>query len=139
MSLPSQHQWPSIERFFDQFFTPASLEDKGNMLSPRVDITDKGDALEIIADLPGVKKEDVRVQVYNGVLSIEAQTQSEKTTEQDKVIRKERYSGHFSRQFNLGPNIGEHDIVAQFSDGVLKLTVPKLAHKAPEARQISIK
>ena len=78
---------------------------------------------EITADLPGVDKDDLSVTLDNGVLTIEASTEEEKTEEEDgKVIRKERRSGKFMRSFNLGADVKESDINAKFKNGVLKLT-----------------
>ncbi|PJF33196.1 MAG: Hsp20/alpha crystallin family protein, partial [Phototrophicales bacterium] len=93
MSLIPRSSVFDIEKAFDRLFDPSPLNTMTNgIAAPRVDIKEKDDQFEITAELPGIKKEDVHVQLHNGVLSIEAETNDEKTEEKDgKVIRKERY------------------------------------------------
>jgi HSP20 family protein len=129
-----------MDKLFDNFFHPRVQDDNdGFLLSPRVDIKDKEDHFEIIAELPGVKKEDLKVTVHEGMLTIEASRNEEKTVENaGKIIRQERYSGNYQRSFSIGNNIHESDIKARFEDGLLTLTAPKLEVSQPSARQIEV-
>ena len=89
------------------------------------------DAYTVEMNLPGVKKENVKIELKDGYLIVNASTKSE-TTEEDKktkYIRKERYSGSGSRTFYVGKDLTQEDIKAKFEDGVLKLTVPKIEKK----------
>jgi len=130
-----------MDKVFDNFFTPSrfgTVEDKA-FFSPHVDIVDKKDHYEIKADLPGVKKEDLKVNLESGVLTIEASHKEEKSEEKDgKVIRKERRTGRFLRSFSLGENVQDKDIKADFKDGVLTIMAPKSKPELPKARQISV-
>jgi len=138
MSLLPREQWFDMDNFFDNFFSSKHKGDNKSFFAPRVDITDKEDHYEILAELPGVKKEDVSVQLHDGVLTIEAKTSEETKSEKDKVIRKERRSGFFSRSFTVGNNVSANDIHAKFEDGLLKLSAPKVRDTEQEQRRINI-
>ena len=138
MSLLPREQWFDMDSFFDNFFGRKHKSEGEQFFSPRVDIIDKDDHYEIIAELPSVKKDDVSVQLHDGVLTIEARTSEETESEKDKVIRKERRSGFFSRSFTVGRNVSEQDIHAKFEDGLLKLSAPKLEQAEQHKRRINI-
>jgi HSP20 family protein len=140
MTLIPRDSLFDLDNLFNHFFTPTVAKELDNeFFSPRVDIKEAKDKYEIIADLPGVAKDDLSVTLENGVLSIEASTSEETSEEKDgKVIRKERRSGKYMRSFNLGGDIHEEDISASFKDGVLSLTVPKAEESVPEPRQIEV-
>lgn len=145
MNLIPRDTWRDMDKMFDSFFTPGfpsngfMLDNDRSFFSPQVDIVDKNDHYEIKADLPGMKKEDLHVNLENGVLTIEASHHDEKTEEHEgKVIRKERRTGHFMRSFSLGDNVQDNDIKAEFKDGVLTIIAPKMQLETPKARQISI-
>lgn len=140
MSLVPRNNWFDIEKAFGSFFEPSSLQARtSGVAAPKVDIRDKEDHFEITAELPGVKKEDVHVHLDNGVLTIETESNDEKTEEKDGVvIRRERYSGKMVRSFTLGPGVSEADIKAGFENGLLTLEVPKKSPELPKARRILI-
>ena len=140
MSLIPRDSLFDLDNLFNHFWSPAvSKEMTADFFSPRVDIKEKKGKYEITADLPGVNNEDLSVTLDNGVLTIEASTEEEKTEEDGKVIRKERRSGKFMRSFNLGSDIKESDIKAKFKNGVLKLTVPTSEKQAAEPKRIDVK
>lgn len=139
MSLLPREQWFDMDNFFDNFFTHKAKNEDKSFFSPRVDITEKGDHYEILAELPGVKKEDINVQLHDGLLTIEASTKEEHKSEKDRVIRQERRSGFFSRSFTVGNNVLAEDIHAKFEDGLLILSAPKQIEQEQEKRRISIK
>ena len=129
-----------LDRFFDRFWSPSVQKEMGEgFFSPRIDITDKDDHYEISAELAGVKKDDIHVTLEDGILTLKASVNTEKTDEKEgKVIRKERMSGSYLRSFNVGKGVTESDINAKFEDGVLELTVPKKAEQAPEKKRVEI-
>ncbi|MDE6015987.1 MAG: Hsp20/alpha crystallin family protein [Acetatifactor sp.] len=125
---------PSIfgENLFDDFFGFAyptrnfQRVDIGEIMKTDVRESDTGYELDI--SLPGYKKEDVKAELKDGYLTINASTSldnDEKDEKTGKYIRRERYSGSCSRSFYVGKNMTEEDIKAKFEDGVLKLSVPK--------------
>lgn len=140
MSLLPRDNLFDIDRFFGDFWTPAKSEQRsGSFFAPRVDIREKGKHYEITAELPGVDKKDIQVHVHNGVLTIEAELrQEDKEEKEGRVIRQERRYGRFQRSFDLGGEVHEEDIKAQFKDGVLTLEAPKVEETAPRQRRIEV-
>ncbi len=97
----------------------------------RTDVHEKDGKYVMDIDLPGFKKEDVKISLYNGNLTISAE-KHESDEEKDakgNLIRQERYSGSCSRSFYVGDNIREEDIQASFNDGILTISVPTEEHK----------
>lgn len=139
MSLLPRENFSGFESLFDNFF-PSRVQSEKNPFSPKVDIHEKDKHYEILADLPGVKKEDINVSLQHGVLSIEATMNDENTEEKDgKVIRRERHSGSFMRSFNVGNTIHQEDINASFENGVLKIVAPKVEEAASNHKKIDIR
>ena len=102
----------------------------------KTDIRDVDGNYELDVDLPGFKKDEIKVQLKDGYLNIQA-TREEKKDEKDekgKYVRRERYTGTCNRSFYVGPNIKHEDIHAKYEDGILKLSVPKKAPKAVEEK-----
>lgn len=142
MNLIPRDSLFDLDTFFNGFqgLTPKSVGEEGSFFAPRVDVHSKRNKYVIDAELPGVRKDDLRVNFENGVLSIEAEMKDETSEEEDgKVIRRERRFGQFSRSFHLGEDISDADIKASFKDGVLKLEIPKATPTKPEKRQIEVK
>jgi HSP20 family protein len=107
----------------------------------KVDVKEESDRYVLEADIPGVKKENLKVEARDGVLTIganyDAQTEA-RDTDGDRYIYRERRTGSFSRVFNI-EGIDEDGITAKFENGVLTLTVPKKeAKKLPEKHLIQI-
>jgi len=103
----------------------------------RVDVQENNKAYEVHAELPGVKKEDIHVDIDGAVVSISAERKQEKEVrEGERVLRNERYFGKVSRSFQLALEIDESQAVARYNDGVLELTLPKKA--AVVAKRVSI-
>ena len=134
------------DSFFNDFFFPVKMrgdaagQGDNAVIAPRIDIEDIDDAYVVTADLPGVNKDDINVSIKDGVLTLQAKTDTETKDEQEgKVIRRERHVGHYMRRLNLGSDIDQTDVVADFSDGVLNLRIPKLEPKQPESHRISIR
>jgi len=100
--------------------------------SIKVDVREAGDAYTVMAELPGMKKEDIHVQIDGSVLSISA----EQIKEGERVLRTERSFGKVSRSFDLGNDVDDAHAAAKFVDGVLELTLPKKA--GPQAKQLEI-
>lgn len=130
-----------FDHFFNHFRHPVvSKEPEDSFFSPKVDIKETKKNYEIIADLPGVDKENLTITLDKGVLTISASKSDEKTEEEEgKIVRRERHSGSYMRRFDLGPAIKDSDIDAEFKNGVLKLTVPKAEEVAPESKRIEVR
>lgn len=103
----------------------------------KTDIKESDAAYEMDIDLPGFKKEDVSAKLENGYLTISASKGVDKEEKNDEgvYIRRERYTGECSRTFYIGEAVKQEDIKARFEDGILKVTVPKVAPKQVEEKK----
>jgi HSP20 family protein len=139
MNLVPRRSVFDIDNFFDDFFAPAQRQAGASFFSPRVDVKDNKDHVEISAELPGVKKEDIDVTLENGVLTLTAESrQEDKEEKEGRLVRQERRYGKYMRSFDLGSGVKDKDIKAHFENGVLTLTAPKAPEKQPESRRIQI-
>jgi HSP20 family protein len=141
MALVPRRSIFDSDGLFGDFFMPQvpDREVAQSFFTPRVDIKDNDDHYEITAELPGVAKEDIHITLSDGVLTLEAESnQEDKEEKEGKIIRQERRYGKFMRSFNLGPEVHEEDISADFRDGLLALRAPKLKEVPPSQRRIQI-
>ncbi len=134
--LPATIRSNLFDEIFDDFEGGLNtLKRMGAQKAPlmRTDIKETDTGYEFDVELPGAKKEDVKAHLADGYLVVSAEMKGESSDgEEGKFIRRERYFGSFSRSFFVGEEITEDDIKAKFSDGVLKICVPK---KEPEKAQ----
>ncbi|MCK5833999.1 Hsp20/alpha crystallin family protein [bacterium] len=93
--------------------------------APGVDIKETTDALEVIAEIPGMKKEEISVSMHEGVLSISGEKKMEERKETESWHRNERIFGSFQRSFYIPSEIDQSKILASYKDGVLKVVLPK--------------
>ena len=104
----------------------------------KMDIHEHDDHYEVDIDLPGFKKEEIKLQLNNGFITVSAMKEHEQE-QKGRAIRKERYSGSMQRSFYVGEQITEEDIKAKYEHGVLRLDVKrKDAPKIPEKKTIMI-
>ena len=113
-----------LDDFFDDF-APMTKMGKFDM---KCDIYEKGGNVHIELDAPGYDKNDIKLDVDDGILTIEAHKDEEKEDKEKNYYRKERVYGSFKRQFTVG-NIDTNKIDAKFNNGVLKVTFPKEVKK----------
>ena len=139
--------FPSVFRnnFFDDFndfmdFPTVTRKSTGTIM--KSDVKDAGEHFELDMDLPGFKKEDVKLQLKDGVLKVSATTKTvnEEKDANGKYIRRERFQGTCERSFYVGETLTEEDIKAKFADGVLSVIVPKKEAKPQieESKYIAI-
>lgn len=123
------------EMFRDPFLT------EGEAKLMKTDIKEKKDKYLINIDLPGYEKENIKIEIEDGYLTVHATTDSQKEEkEEGKFVRKERYLGECSRSFYIGENIKEEDIKASLKNGTLHLEIPKKEKEKtlPEKKYIPI-
>ena len=113
-----------LDDFFDDF-VPMPKMPKNEM---KCYIYEKGGRVHIELDVPGFNKEDVKVDLDDGILTIAATKHEDKEEKEKNYYRKERLFGSFKRQFNVG-NFKENEIDAKFNNGVLKISFPKEEQK----------
>ena len=131
-----QNYFDLFDPFFNDFFGLDRNVKRNEVM--KTDIIDHDDSYEMKIDLPEIKKEDIKMSLDNGYLTIEAKVEKN-TDENDKYIRKERYYGEYERSYYVGDNITENDIEAKLLDGVLTLNIKKIEPKTPEKKYIEIK
>jgi HSP20 family protein len=129
-----------VESMFQDFFAPLAQggrwADEG-MGVPRLDVRETDKAFEIQADLPGVKKEDIKVSIDGPRVTIEGECQqANEQREGEQVVYSERSTRRYQRSFNLPSEVDDAAAEARLEDGVLKLTLPKKTGGA--ARRLTI-
>jgi HSP20 family protein len=107
--------------------------------SPRVDIAETDKEFIIKVEIPGVNKEDVKVTVENGALTIRGERKQEKEEKNKRFHRVERFYGSFTRSFPLPENVDGTKIDASFKDGMLNLQIPKTAESKPKVIDVTVK
>lgn len=127
-----------LDDFFRGFFVrPVELGTQGETPSVKIDVKEKESTYLVHAELPGMKKEDIHVNIDGAVVSISAERKQEKDVKEgERVLRTERYFGKVSRSFQLGQDIDEAQASAKFTDGVLELALPKKV--AAKAKRLAI-
>ena len=129
-----------IDRFFNEampaFGNEFGVEFFGNNSYPKVDVTDHGDKIVIEAEIPGLTKDDVSVDLEERVLTISGGKRDTKLDENARYIRKELKRSSFKRSFKLGDNMKVSEIEADFNNGLLNVTVPK--REKDEPRKVKI-
>jgi HSP20 family protein len=104
--------------------------------SPTVDIRETGDALLVQAELPGIEKKNVHLEVKDGVLTLSGERRYEKDVKDENVHRVERAYGRFSRSFSLPRNVDANKVDASMKNGVLEVRLPKSESSKPKAINI---
>ena len=127
----------SLMDLFDEFERSVFGENGRRLPAFSTDIKDEGDHYLLEAELPGFQKEDIDLDVKDGVLTISASHQESNETKRDNYLCRERRSGSFSRSFNLD-GIQEDGITASYNNGVLELNLPKRQEVLPQSRKIAI-
>ncbi len=107
--------------------------------APAVDIHDTGEGFVVTADLPGVKKEDIVIDLKDGTLTIKGEKKFEEKVPKENYIRIERSYGRFVRSFSLPNNVDAEKIKATFNNGILDLQIPKKEEAKPKQITIDVK
>jgi len=135
-----------LDRIFNQMLTQSFspdvlLEPQGDVTArrwmPAVDIRETTDSLLLVAELPGMTREDVQITLENNVLSIAGERKFEKDVQGESYHRLERTFGTFARSFSLPANVKTDKVEAVFKDGILTVTLPKVEEAKP--RRVEIK
>ena len=145
MLMPSIFGESLFDDFFDDFHyphrpaRPAKVPEVSIM---KTDIKENEAGYDLAIELPGYKKEDMKLELKDGYLTINAEIKHDNDEKDEKgsFIRRERYYGKSSRSFYVGEAVTEEDIKAKYEDGILKISVPKkeLKPAVEEAKYISI-
>ena len=123
-------------RLFDNFFYPSLRRDPEEVdwnWNPVVDIYENEGTYVVTAEIPGVDKKDIEIDVKDRILKLKGERSSDKERKDDHYYRRERCFGKFERTFSLPDNVNPDSIEASFKDGVLKLEIPKPEESKPKS------
>lgn len=134
---------PSIfgENLFDNFMENFAFPDMDKVLYGnsarnlmKTDVKEKDAGYEVDIDLPGFKKDEIKMQLQNGYLTVNASKEAsrDEKNEGGSYVRRERYAGSMSRSFYVGDHVTEQDIHPKYEDGILTFHIPKAQRKAVE-------
>lgn len=144
MSYINMNPWKSFEEASRRFNEFANEIQKGATFefggfTPRADIYEDKDSYVLIVEIPGMKKEDVKVTINeDGLLVIKGKSAPTENRENVSILRSERNFGEFSRAFTLPDDLDKSNISAKFNNGLLKLRINKITPPAPKEIEISI-
>jgi HSP20 family protein len=129
-----------MDRLFDDFFglTPAKREGAVSLWAPAVDVREDANNYYVEAALPGMKKEEISLELENNVLSIKGERKFERKEDKQNYHFMERSYGSFYRSFSLPKNIDAEKISAEYKEGVLNVTLPKKPEVKPKKVEIKI-
>lgn len=133
-----QHE---VNRLFGSYFDSPTGYRNGSALRrwiPAMDLVEEGDHYVLRADLPGLREEDVKIEVEDSVLRITGERKSEREERKDGVYRIERASGAFSRSLRLPKGVDAESVTANFDKGVLEVRIPKPEEHKPRRVAISV-
>ena len=137
--IPFDRSDNNIFDLFDNFEKQFFNNTNASLPAFRTDIRDAGDKFILEAELPGFNKEDIKLDVKDGILTITAEhrEQNDQKDEKGSYIRRERRYGSFTRSFDI-TGIDEGSITAAYQNGILELNLPKAVPVVPETRRIAI-
>ncbi|MCF8240063.1 MAG: Hsp20/alpha crystallin family protein [Melioribacteraceae bacterium] len=125
-----------VQNFFNSF---SQLGIKREGFSPRIDISTDEKNLIVEAELPGVKKENIKLQLEDNILTISGEKKSENKIEEGKYYRNERNFGSFKRCFTLPEEVESDKVDAKFENGILRIVMNKVEEKTSKERIIELK
>ena len=141
MALAQWNPFHELEDLMTRLQHPAGAlraRAAGDSWAPVVDISETAKEYTVRADLPGVKKEDVKINVENGVLTVSGERKSEHEDKDARLHRVERSYGAYSRSFSLPEDVLEDKISAEYKDGTLVVRLPRTDIKKVGAKQIAV-
>ena len=136
---PTRSLITDFDRIFDSMFTHDSQRlSLAQSCMPAVDVTETETEFLLSADMPGLDKKDMSIDIHDGVITIKGESaiDNEKSTDDYRI--RERQLGSFNRSFRLPDNVNEVKVAAKFKNGVLMITLPKAKEVLPEGRRIKI-
>jgi HSP20 family protein len=125
-----------VNRLFDTFFGARPANEAARRWAPAMDLVETDDHLVLRADLPGLDKDDVEIEVKDDVLTVSGERKAEHEERQDGFHRIERAYGGFARSLTLPKGIDPDQVQAEFNKGVLEVRIPKPAERKPHRVQI---
>jgi HSP20 family protein len=128
----------NISREMANFFERSPFKFLGGMTSPRVDVYQTDNDVVVKAEIPGVAKEDINVYIDENSIRLSGQTRRNDEFKDENVYRAERYYGNFSRTIPLPVEVRSEQAKAEYKDGILSITIPKVEPSKQKGRRIDI-
>jgi len=129
-----------LNRLLEETFLPLGAEPFSIAAwSPSCDIYETENEIVVKAEIPGVKKEDVKLSMQDSVLTLSGERKFEEETKKENYVRVERGYGSFTRSFTLPPSVDAKKISAEFKDGLLEVKLPKSEQAKPKEVEIKVK
>ena len=136
--LPGFNRLPDLQDELERFLsTPLASTFSGSWV-PALDAYEEKDAYVVKVELPGVNKDDVRLSLEKGTLTITGERKSEAKTENSDLYHSERFYGRFQRTVNLPESLAADKVKASYKDGVLTVTLPKSEEAKPKQIDIAL-
>ena len=136
---PNRSLISDFDRIFDNMFNiDIPIHPKENSYYPAVDIEETEKEFILSADMPGLKKKEVTIDIHDGIITIKGERMNEDKSSFNGYRMHERQFGSFNRSFRLPDNVNEDKIAAKFDNCELLITLPKTKEIKPEGRQIKI-
>jgi len=128
-----------VDQLFDFAFEGLGGSRKlANAWSPALDLYEDKDNVTVQVELPGLKKEDINIQLEDGFLKISGERKTERKDQEGGVYRSERYVGRFERTVSLSSEVDAEKIKASYADGILTVTLPKSEKAKPKQIPVTI-
>jgi len=130
----------NFDTFFENFFNaPVFKDGVESDFMPKVDIVETKDEVNLHFELAGMEKDQIKVVVEDGVLSVTGERKNESEEKDKNYIRVERSHGNFSRSFTLSENIDQNSIQADYKNGILNVTLKKTEKAKPKEITVDVK
>ncbi|HOI29759.1 MAG TPA: Hsp20/alpha crystallin family protein [Melioribacteraceae bacterium] len=126
-----------IQRYFDDF-SNFGFQFSDNF-NPRIDVSEDEKTYNVIAEIPGIKKENLKITLQDNILTIEGEKKKEEDSKEKNYYRSERIFGSFKRCFTLPSEVDSEKVDAKFEDGVLSVSLKKLEPQPKKEKVIELK
>lgn len=133
MMIPARRNGNGLD-IFDEVFADPFFGEKENKIM-KTDLKEKDGKYMLEIDVPGYDKEDIKIELQDGYLTVSAEKNEEKEDKHAKYLKRERFTGMCSRSYYVGENVSEEDIKANFKNGILKIEFPKEPEKRIEEKK----
>lgn len=130
-------EFENIQNNFERFFGDIDLAPFKHF-NPSVDVIREKDKIVIEAEMPGVKKDEIKISIKDNVLTIEGEKKFSEEKKEKEYYRSERSYGAFKRSFTLPEDVDVENVKAKFEDGILSLSMNKIEPKQPEVKEIKV-
>ena len=128
-----------IQQYFDDFSSFGFNFNLSESFSPKIDISEDNETVNVVAEIPGVKKENIKITVQDNILTLEGEKKKEESKKESNFFRTERTYGSFKRSFTLPSDVDTDKVDAKFENGILHVRLKKFVQKPKTEKVIELK